>query len=191
MGGRAAEQLAFGKISTGALSDLEKVTKQAYAMVAYFGMSEEIGNISFYDSTGQTDFNFTKPYSEKTAELIDKEVKKIVEEAYQRAAEVLEKNRKGLVELAELLLEKEVIFGEDLEKIFGKRKSEVAKPPMTPVTDDQKKEKEKIVETVTESTNPGKNNKTRKTKKDRNADNFSEGRKKKNNQADNNGERVG
>jgi len=127
MGGRAAEQLIFGKISTGALSDLEKVTKQAYAMVAYFGMSEKIGNISFYDSTGQSDFNFTKPYSEKTAELIDKEVKKIVDEAYQRALNVLEKNKEGLVKLAELLLEKEVIYCEDLEKIFGKRKAEIVK----------------------------------------------------------------
>jgi cell division protease FtsH len=124
LGGRAAEQLVFGKISTGALSDLEKVTKQAYAMVAYFGMSDKIGNISFYDSSGQTDFNFTKPYSDKTAELIDKEVKDIIEKAYLRAQEVLKKNIKGLTELAELLLEKEVIFGEDLERIFGKRKGD-------------------------------------------------------------------
>jgi AFG3 family protein len=124
LGGRAAEQLVFGKISTGALSDLEKVTKQAYAMVAFFGMSDKVGNISFYDSSGQTDFNFTKPYSDKTAELIDKEVKDIIEKAYLRAQEVLRKNIKGLTELAELLLEKEVIFGEDLERIFGKRKGE-------------------------------------------------------------------
>jgi ATP-dependent metalloprotease FtsH len=124
LGGRAAEHLMFGKISTGALSDLEKVTKQAYAMVAFFGMSDKIGNISFYDSSGQTDFNFTKPYSDKTAELIDKEVKDIIEKAYLRAQEVLKKNIKGLTELAELLLEKEVIFGEDLERIFGKRKGD-------------------------------------------------------------------
>ena len=124
LGGRAAEQLVFGKISTGALSDLEKVTKQAYAMVAYFGMSEKVGNISFYDSSGQTDFNFTKPYSDKTAELIDREVKDIIEQAYLRAQEVLKKHIKGLTELAELLLEKEVIFGEDLERIFGKRKGD-------------------------------------------------------------------
>lgn len=122
LGGRAAEQMVFGKISTGALSDLEKITKQAYAMVAFFGMSEKVGNISFYDSSGQTDFNFTKPYSEKTAELIDKEVKEIIDESYQRARDVLKNNLKGLTELAELLLEKEVIFGEDLERIFGKRK---------------------------------------------------------------------
>ena len=130
LGGRAAEQIVFGKISTGALSDLEKVTKQAYAMVAYFGMSEKVGNISFYDSTGQMDFNFTKPYSDKTAELIDKEVKEIIEASYIRAQEVLKKNIKGLTELAELLLEKEVIFSEDLERIFGKRKGEKIKEAM-------------------------------------------------------------
>jgi len=127
LGGRAAEQLIFGKISTGALSDLEKITKQAYAMVSFFGMSEKVGNISFYDSTGQMDFGFTKPYSEKTAELIDNEVKLIIDESYIRAQEVLKKNIKGLTELAELLLEKEVIFGEDLERIFGKRKADVTR----------------------------------------------------------------
>jgi ATP-dependent metalloprotease FtsH len=127
LGGRAAEKLVFGKISTGALSDLEKITKQAYAMVSYFGMSEKVGNISFYDSSGQGDFGFTKPYSEKTAELIDKEVKDIIEESYERAVEVLKKNIKGLTELAELLLEKEVIFSEDLERIFGKRKFDILK----------------------------------------------------------------
>jgi ATP-dependent metalloprotease FtsH len=127
LGGRAAEKLVFGKISTGALSDLEKITKQAYAMVSYFGMSEKVGNISFYDSSGQGDFGFTKPYSEKTAELIDNEVKDIIEESYERAVEVLKNNIKGLTELAELLLEKEVIFGEDLERIFGKRKADLIK----------------------------------------------------------------
>lgn len=127
LGGRAAEELIFGKISTGALSDLEKITKQAYAMVSYFGMSEKVGNISFYDSSGQTDFGFTKPYSEKTAELIDQEVKEIIDESYQRARVVLKENLKGLTELAEILLDKEVIFSEDLEKIFGKRKAEKIK----------------------------------------------------------------
>jgi cell division protease FtsH len=127
LGGRASEQINFGKISTGALSDLEKITKQAYAMVSYFGMSEKVGNISFYDSSGQSDFGFTKPYSEKTAELIDQEVKQIIEESYVRAQEVLKKNIKGLTELAELLLEKEVIFSEDLERIFGKRKADILK----------------------------------------------------------------
>jgi AFG3 family protein len=127
LGGRAAEKLIFGKISTGALSDLEKITKQAYAMVTYFGMSEKVGNISFYDSSGQSEFGFTKPYSEKTAELIDKEVKEIIEESYERALEVLKFNLKGLTVLAELLLEKEVIFSEDLERIFGKRKADILK----------------------------------------------------------------
>jgi AFG3 family protein len=127
LGGRAAEKMIFGKISTGALNDLEKITKQAYAMVSYFGMSEKVGNISFYDSSGQSDFGFTKPYSEKTAELIDKEVKDIIEESFERAQNVLKNNLKGLTVLAELLLEKEVIFSEDLEKIFGKRKGDLVK----------------------------------------------------------------
>lgn len=124
LGGRASEEMIFGKISTGALSDLEKITKQAYAMVAYFGMSDKVGNISFYDSTGQSDYGFTKPYSEKTAELIDQEVNLIIAESYVRAKDVLKDNLKGLTELAELLLEKEVIFSEDLERIFGKRKAD-------------------------------------------------------------------
>jgi AFG3 family protein len=123
LGGRASEEINFSKISTGALNDLERVTKQAYAMVSYFGMSDKVGNISFYDSNGQSDFAFTKPYSEKTAELIDKEVNNIVEEQYERAKKVLRNNLDGLKKLAEQLLEKEVIFSEDLEKIFGKRKT--------------------------------------------------------------------
>jgi len=123
LGGRASEELNFGKVSTGALNDLERVTKQAYAMVAYFGMSEKLGNVSYYDSTGQTEYALTKPYSEKTAELIDEEAKRIVEEQYQRALKILNENREGLKKLAELLLEKEVIFSEDLEQIFGPRKS--------------------------------------------------------------------
>lgn len=124
LGGRAAEELVIGKISTGALSDLEKVTKQAYAMVAYFGMSDEVGNMSFYDSSGQNEYGLTKPYSEKTAELIDSEAKKIVEESYLKAKEVISENIGGLKQLADQLLEKEVIFSEDLERIFGKRKGE-------------------------------------------------------------------
>ncbi|MBR4391673.1 MAG: ATP-dependent zinc metalloprotease FtsH [Bacteroidales bacterium] len=121
MGGRAAEQVVFGQISTGALSDLEKVTKQAFAMVTYYGLDEEIGNLSYYDSTGQQDYSLTKPYSEKTAEIIDKEVSKLVEKAYQEALSILNSHRDGLTQLAEKLIEKEVIFGEDLELIFGKR----------------------------------------------------------------------
>lgn len=121
MGGRAAEELINNMISTGALSDLEKVTKQAYAMVSYLGMSTEVGNVSFYDSTESGGFNFGKPYSEKTAELIDSEAKKFIDDAYVVAKKVLNENMEGFTKLAELLLEKEVIFAEDLEKIFGKR----------------------------------------------------------------------
>jgi len=121
LGGRAAEQVIFGKVSTGALNDLEKVTKQAFAMVAYYGFSKKIGNISFYDSSGQQDYAFNKPFSEKTNEIIDNEVTEIVESSYKRAIQVLTKNKKGLEKLAKKLLDKEVIFGEDLEKIFGKR----------------------------------------------------------------------
>jgi cell division protease FtsH len=122
LGGRASEEVMFGKISTGALNDLEKVTKQAVAMVTYFGMSEKIGNISYYDSTGQADYNFTKPYSNKTAEMIDMEVKNIISTQYQRAITILKENIDGLKKLAELLLEKEVIFSEDLVTIFGPKK---------------------------------------------------------------------
>jgi len=121
LGGRAAEQLVFSKISSGAQNDLEKITKQAYAMVSIFGMSEKVGNVSYYDSTGQSDYAFTKPYSEKTAQIIDEEVKVLIDSQYVRALEVLKKNRKGHEKLADLLLEREVIFSEDLEAIFGKR----------------------------------------------------------------------
>ncbi len=121
LGGRASEEQMFNKVSTGALNDLERVTKQAYAMVSYFGMSDKVGNISFYDSTGQSEYAFNKPYSEKTSEVIDQEVKDIVEAQYLRAKDILNEHKDGLIELAELLLEKEVIFSEDLERIFGKR----------------------------------------------------------------------
>ena len=124
LGGRAAEQLEFGDLSSGAQNDLEKVTKQAYAMVSIFGMSEKVGNVSYYDSSGQSDFSFSKPYSEKTAELIDEEAKRMIEEQYQRALKILKENTSGHTQLSDRLLEKEVIFGEDLESIFGKRKWE-------------------------------------------------------------------
>ena len=123
LGGRAAEELIFNRISTGALSDLEKVTRQAYAMVSFFGMSDKIGNISFYDSTGQNEYAFQKPYSEQTAQIIDNEVKLIVEKQYERAKKILTINKDKHAQLAELLLEREVIFSEDLENIFGKRKT--------------------------------------------------------------------
>ncbi|WP_462317162.1 ATP-dependent zinc metalloprotease FtsH [Marinilabilia sp.] len=122
LGGRAAEELIFNKISTGALNDLEKVTRQAYAMVSYFGMSSKLGNLSYFDSTGQNEYSFQKPYSEKTAEVIDREASAIVEKQYARAKQILNENKEKHAHLAELLLEKEVIFSEDLEKIFGKRK---------------------------------------------------------------------
>ncbi len=121
LGGRAAEELIFNKISTGAQNDLEKVTKTTYSMVCYFGMSEKVGNVSYYDSTGQSDYSFNKPYSEKTAELIDSEIKELIDTAFIRAKDILRKNSEGHKQLAELLLEREVIFTEDLEKIFGAR----------------------------------------------------------------------
>ncbi|MBR5433151.1 MAG: ATP-dependent zinc metalloprotease FtsH [Bacteroidales bacterium] len=121
LGGRVAEQITFGKISTGALNDLEKVTKQAYAMVQYYGMSDKIGNLSFYDSTGQSDYTFAKPYGEEMEKLIDAEAQEIIRKSYQRAYDILTQNQEGFVRLAELLLDREVIFSEDLEKIFGKR----------------------------------------------------------------------
>jgi len=121
LGGRAAEEIVFGKVSTGALSDLEKITKQAYAMVTVYGLSDKIGNISFYDSSGQNEYSFNKPYSEKTAELIDREVSEMVEKAYIRTKNILLANKAKLEKLAEALLEKEVIFKENLELIFGKR----------------------------------------------------------------------
>jgi len=121
LGGRAAEEIIFNRVSTGALNDLEKVTKQAYAMVVYFGLNKKVGNISYYDSSGQNEYSFNRPYSEKTAEIIDKEVSVLVESAYQRAKNILLENKDKLEKLANLLLEKEVIFREDLEEIFGKR----------------------------------------------------------------------
>lgn len=121
LGGRAAEKVIFDKISTGALSDLEKVTKQARAMVTIYGLNDKIGNLTYYDSSGQSEYNFTKPYSEKTAEMIDKEISDLIESQYQRAIDLLKKNKDKLIELANVLLEKEVIFKDNLETIFGKR----------------------------------------------------------------------
>jgi len=121
LGGRAAEQIIFGHISTGALNDLEKVSKQAHAMVMYYGLDEKIGNVSYYDSTGQQEYSFQKPYSEKTAETIDAEVRNLIEGAYQEALKILEEHKEGLTKLAEKLIDKEVIFTDDLVTIFGER----------------------------------------------------------------------
>jgi len=121
LGGRAAEKVIFNQISTGALSDLEKVTKQARAMVTIYGLNDSIGNLTYYDSSSQSEYGFTKPYSEKTAEMIDKEISNLIETQYQRAIKLLEEHRDKLTELANVLLEKEVIFKDNLQKIFGNR----------------------------------------------------------------------
>ena len=127
LGGRAAEKVIFNEISTGALSDLEKVTKQARAMVTIYGLNEKIGNLTYYESGGQSEYGFTKPYSEKTAEMIDKEISKLIETQYQRAIALLEKHKNKLTELADVLLDKEVIFKDNLQKIFGPRPFEAKK----------------------------------------------------------------
>lgn len=137
LGGRAAEQVTFGNISTGALSDLERVTKQAQAMVTIYGLNDKVGNISYYDSSGQSEYSFGKPYSEETAKLIDEEISKLVENQYHRAVTILTENRDKLDALAQKLLEKEVIFREDLEEIFGKRAwdPELTEQPVSSVDD--------------------------------------------------------
>lgn len=134
LGGRAAEKVIFNRISTGALSDLEKVTKQARAMVTIYGLNDKIGNLTYYDSSGQSEYNFSKPYSEKTAELIDKEISKLIEEQYDRAVKILEENKDKLTELANVLLEKEVIFKDNLQKIFGDRPFETPEEATRAVT---------------------------------------------------------
>ena len=121
IGGRAAEDIIYGQPSTGAISDLERLTKMAYAMVTYYGMSEKVGKLSFYDSTGSRGYDLTKPYSDKTAELIDQEVKELVESIYEKTVNILKENSEGFHQLAAILLEKEVIFAEDMERIFGPR----------------------------------------------------------------------
>ena len=151
LGGRAAEQVVFGNISTGALSDLEKVTKQAQAMVTIYGLSENIGNISYYDSSGQSDYSFGKPYSEETAKKIDIEIKQIIENQYQRALKILSDNRDKLDILANKLLDDEVIFREDLEKIFGKREWEPEQTEqLKSVKKEQKNTKDELPTTNTE-----------------------------------------
>lgn len=148
LGGRAAEQLMFGKISTGALSDLEKVTKQAYAMVSIYGLNERVGNISYYDSRGSE--MFTKPYSDDTARIIDEEVSKLIETQYQRALQILSDNKDKLIALAEKLLETEVIFKEDLERIFGKREWDPAELEEAKVVETEEKTEESNSENSSE-----------------------------------------
>jgi cell division protease FtsH len=148
LGGRAAEQIIFGEISTGALNDLEKVTKQAFNMIVYYGLNDKLGNISYYDSTGQQEYSFQKPYSEKTAELIDNEIKALVEKSYQRAFKILKDNKDKLTKLANRLLEKEVLFSEDLKEVFGKQPFEKEKEPGEdkPKPENKKPEKRKKTE---------------------------------------------
>ena len=138
LGGRAAEKVVFNKISTGALSDLEKVTRQARSMVSVYGLNDTLGNITYYDSTGQADYNFTKPYSEETAQKIDKEISKIIELQYQRAISILNKSKTKLNALAERLLDKEVIFKDDLERILGRRPFEKDTEEPQPIRKTQK-----------------------------------------------------
>jgi len=142
LGGRAAEKVIFNEISTGALNDLEKVTKQARAMVTVYGLNDKIGNITYYDSSGQNEYGFTKPYSEKTAELIDEEISKLIETQYQRAISILELHKDKLTELATVLLDKEVIFKDNLQKIFGDRP--FAKPDETPAEEIKEAMEEEI-----------------------------------------------
>jgi cell division protease FtsH len=126
MGGRAAEKVIFDTISTGALSDLEKVTKQARAMVTIYGLNDKLGNVTYYDSSGQSEYNFNKPYSEETAITIDKEISLLIESQYHRAIKILNDNKEKLLQLADILIEKEVIFKDDLETIFGKRPFDIS-----------------------------------------------------------------
>ena len=144
LGGRVSEQLTFGKVSTGALNDLERVTKMAYAMVAYYGMSDKVGTLSYYDSTGQSDMTFTKPYSEQTAQEIDTETKRIIDEAYAMARKVLTEHADGLKQLAELLLAREVVFTEDVERIFGKRKKDILRERAEAEAAQEHKQAEKL-----------------------------------------------
>ena len=146
LAGRVSEQIFFGHLSTGALNDLERVTKQVYAMVAYYGMSDKVGTISYYDSTGQSDMAFTKPYSERTAQQIDDEVKAIISEAYAMAERTILENREGLTALAELLLEREVVFTEDVERIFGKRETDKAAEPAAEAAPQTTPEAEPVAE---------------------------------------------
>ncbi len=171
LGGRASELINFDKISTGALNDLEKVTKQAYAMIAYYGMSKKLGNISFYDSTGQNEYSFTKPYSEKTAEEIDIEVKILIETQFERAKKILTENKEGLTKLAEKLLTKEVIYSDDLEEIFGKSKYDLYKEEQEKLEKLEKQNKT-TKENNKDNTTNNETNTNEKTKNDTPEDNI-------------------
>ena len=144
LAGRVSEEKFFGHLSTGALNDLERVTKQCYAMVAYYGMSDAVGSMSYYDSTGQSDMAFTKPYSERTAQQIDDEVRALIAKARAMAEQIIDENRDGLVQLAELLLEREVVFTEDVERIFGKRKGKADDTPKEEVAEIPSAEKAEV-----------------------------------------------
>ena len=147
LGGRAAEEVFFGKISTGALNDLERVSKQAYAMIVYYGLDEKIGNVSYYDSTGQQEYSMTKPYSEKTAQEIDERVHLLVEESYKRAKKILQDNYDKVEQLAKLLLEREVIFTEDVQNILGERPFQTQEPELKDTSNKQEPETEKLTDT--------------------------------------------
>ena len=151
LGGRAAEKVMFNKISTGALNDLEKVTRQARAIVSIYGLNDKIGNVTYYDSSGQSEYSFTKPYSELTAQIIDKEISKVIENQYERAIALLEKHKPKLIELAEVLIEKEVIFDADLKTIFGERPFQKEVPTNTEV-DKSSDKKETSNNEITEET---------------------------------------
>ena len=156
--GRAAEEIVFGRISTGALNDLERATKMAFSLVVYYGMSPKVGNVSYYDSTGQSEWNFTKPFSEKTNEDIDSEVKRVVEEAYTKAKEIINASREKLDELANVLFEREVIFRDDVEKIYGPRPwdikpEEAEKQNDTPTTENEGETPETTEQEETTETN--------------------------------------
>jgi len=175
LGGRAAEEVIFGEISTGALNDLEKVTKQAYAMVAYYGLSDKIGNLSYYDSSGQQEFSFGKPFSEKTNEIIDQEISKMIEDQYKRAKKIITEHREQLETLAHRLLDREVIFSDDLVEIFGKRpwgetlsikdhlasgrKRKKQLPPVEEKKDNEKKVMPEVVSEKAKKVNTKKNKK--------------------------------
>ena len=147
LGGRAAEDVFFGKISTGALNDLERVSKQAYAMIVYYGLDEKIGNVSYYDSTGQQEYSMTKPYSEKTAQEIDERVHLLIEKSYNRAKTILQDNYDKVEKLAKLLLEREVIFTEDVQNILGERPFQIQETELTDSDNKKKLEKEKLTDT--------------------------------------------